>query len=152
MRVFWLGGLTLLVVSCRPQHDDPLVAYGAFSTAVKRHDTDTAFKALSTPTQKAIEERMKSISEAACPPGALQADKEKKDKDEKEKPRCAVKTDAALMFFASGVKVQELGKMTVLEKSDEAAVIEVGEDGGSYRQKMVKEGTGWRVDLTETLR
>lgn len=136
------GGLMLLVAACARQHDDPVAAYGTFSTALKRHEYDQAFKALSTPTQKAIEERAKAVSEAACPPGAL-AD---------AGARCAVKTDAPAIFFASGVKVQELGKMTVVERNDTSAVIEVGEDGGSYRQKMVKEANGWRVDLTEALR
>jgi hypothetical protein len=136
-----VGGVLLLTASCVKQHDDPVAAYGSFSTALKRHEYDAAYKALSTPTQKAIEDRVKVVAEAACPPG------EKADAG----ARCAVKADAPAIFFASGVKVQELGKMTVLERNDASAVIEVAEDGGSYRQKMVKEASGWRVDLTEAL-
>ncbi len=136
------GGVMVLAAACARPHDDPAAAYGAFSSAMKKHEWDQAYKALSTPTQKRIEERARTVAEAGCPPG------EKADGG----ARCAVKTDAPVMFFASGVKVQELGKMTVVERNDATAVIEVAEDGGSYRQKMVKEGNAWRVDLSEGLR
>jgi hypothetical protein len=138
----FLGGLMLVAAACAKPHDDPTAAYGAFSSSMKKHEWDQAYKALSTPTQKLIEERARSIAEAGCPPG------EQLDAG----ARCAVKPDAPVLFFASGVKVQELGKMTVLERNDATAVIEVAEDGGSYRQKMVKEGNAWRVDLSEGLK
>ncbi len=154
----WLGGLILLgATACRPQHDDPLEAYAAFSSNLKRHEVEAAYKSLSTPTQKAFEERVKQVAEAACPPGALALEKDPAKADDdgknaKPKPRCAVKPDPPLVAFASGVKVQPLGPMKLLERNADVAVIEVGADGGSYRQKMVKEGSAWRVDLTEALR
>ena len=135
-RFLLLLAISLVGLSgCRVDRSDtPDDAYRQFSSALKRNDLTTAWDSLSAQTRAILEERSKAV--AAASKGAI--------KDEPSLPK--------LLTFVSGVRVQPVGEIKVLNLEGALAVLEVTEPQGKREQKMVKVGNRWYVDLTDSLK
>ena len=132
----WMARVLMLLllglVGCRSDRSDtPDDAYRLFSAALKRSDLNTAWDSLSVQTRTVLEQKSKAISEAS---------------------KGVIKDEPKILTFVSGVKIQPLGEVKVLQSEGPIAVLEVTDPTGKHEQKMVKVDNRWYVDLTDSLK
>ncbi len=122
---FWLAGAT----DCRQSQEESSVnAYNSFAEALRKGDLKTAYGYLSDETRQAIEQRTQAVSAAS---GGL------------------VKGDPATWVFGGVGRAPPLTEVKLLTQDGGAATVRAA--AGSYARNitMVRERTGWKVDLTE---
>ena len=113
--------------------DDPVTAYSALATSVDKGEYPKAYEALSASTRQFLEARARKLH-AGTDGG--------------------VRDDPAILFFSTNANTQvsALDEPPRLVSSDERrAVLRVRSRRGERDVVMVKEDTGWKLDLTDTL-
>jgi hypothetical protein len=108
----------------------PDKTYQAFLEHVRRGDQKKAWAALSQPTQEALKARAEAAAKAS---GG------------------AVKADPVAFFFANVPPPADVTEVSLL--SEEGAVAEVGVVASNAKSqvRMVREPSGWKIDLTKSL-
>lgn len=129
-----LAPAVLLVIpaSCNPPRTDtPVDAYLAFVRAAQKGDQKAVYAGLSAPTQQALQARAQQVSQAS---GG------------------AIKADPASMILAAGPRPSPPTEVTLLRQDGQgAAVVRVTSEQGSSEVHMLKEPSGWKVDLMAAL-
>jgi hypothetical protein len=114
----------------RPSYETPVKAYQTFHRAAQRGESKEAWSALSKPTQEALQARAETVAQAS---GG------------------AVKADPVAFFFANVPPPADVTEVTLLSEDGEVAKVSVVSSTGKSQVRMVREPSGWKVDLTESL-
>ena len=104
----------------------PMDAYLSFSRAAQRGDAKAAYALLSSGTQQKLAARAKEISAAS---GG------------------AIKDDPAALAFSGAPRSDPLSEVKLLSQAGERATLEVKGGGRTAQLTMLKEKSGWKVDL-----
>ena len=115
------------------KRDDPVTAYSAIATSVEKGEYPKAYEALSAPTKQLLEARARKLN-AESDGG--------------------VREDPATLFFSTNYNTQVSAPEDLprLVSSDERrAVLKVRSRRGERDVVMVREDSGWKLDLTEAL-
>lgn len=134
----WLLLALLALGGCsRFQPDSPVGAYTAFHQQVQKglgqRDTSElkkAYATLSQPTQKALEERAKQVSESS---GGT------------------VKPEPLALFFANVLPPPDVQEVSLVSQEGNEATVLVRSTGKTSEVRMVREPSGWKVDLSASL-
>ena len=120
--------LLLLLGACHAQAPDtPVAGYLAFLSAVHQGDEAAAYAMLSEGTRKKLDERARELSTASG--GALQ-------------------NNAADWVFSPSQPTATPSEVREVHREGNTATLEVAEDGGVAAVRMVREGAGWKLDLS----
>jgi hypothetical protein len=114
----------------RPRFDTPVNAYTSFHRFAQRGELKAAYAALSQPTQRVLEERAQAVSKAS---GG------------------SVKADPVAFFFANVPPPADVTQVTLSGEEGDVATVSVVSSKGKSEVRMVREPSGWKVDLTESL-
>jgi hypothetical protein len=130
MPLLWL--LLLALGGCnRPRFDTPQNAYTSFHRLVQRREFEKAYNALSKPTQEALTTRVQAVAQAS---GG------------------AVKPEPQALFFANVAPVSDVTGVTLLREEGDVAMLRVlSSSNHSSEVRMVREASGWKVDLAASL-
>ncbi|WNG20114.1 hypothetical protein [Cystobacter fuscus] len=135
MRLFFVISLLLLSVlplgGCnRPSYETPVRAYQTFLRAVQRGDEKTAYSALSQPTQEALKQKAQTVANASAG---------------------AVKADPVAFFFANVAPPPDVAEVTLAGETGDTAQVNVVFSQVQKQVRMVRETSGWKIDLTQSL-
>jgi hypothetical protein len=123
--------LLLALVGCnRPNYETPVKAYETFHREAQRGNYKEAWSALSKPTHEALQARAQTVAQAS---GG------------------AVKADPVAFFFANVPPPADVTKVSLLSEDGEVAKVSVVSSTGESQVRMVRESSGWKVDLSESL-
>jgi hypothetical protein len=128
--VLALAALALAGCS-RPRFDTPVDAYRSFHRHVQRGELPQAYAALSTPTREALAARAHTVAQAS---GG------------------SVKDDPVALFFSNVSRPADVSEVTLASEQGDAATLNVVSSGASRTVRMVREASGWRVDLSGALK
>ncbi len=128
----WLVALVLLGLGgCnRPRFGTPQDAYTSFHRLVKRGELQQAWGVLSKPTQDALAQRAKVVGEAS-------------GGEEKPEPMA--------LFFANVPPPPDVTEVSLVREEGDEATVLVRAAGSSHEVRMVREPSGWKVDLSASL-
>ncbi len=119
---------TLVGPGCRPERSEsPVGAYLDLARALQKGDWKAAYARLSTSTQQILQERAKEISSAS---GG------------------AINTDPMVLFFAGAPKPQPVAEAKLVKEEGGAATVRAASGNWVRDIPMVREPTGWKVDLS----
>lgn len=128
----WLLALVLLglgVGGCNRQ-DSPQGAYRAFYDNVRKGERKAAWAGLSKATQDTLAERARVAGEAS-------------GSQEKPEPQD--------LFFANVPPASDVTEVSLVREEGDTATVLVHSPGGNHEVRMVRESSGWKVDLTPSL-
>lgn len=133
MRIF---AVLLALAACAPagvSTSSPAAAWRDFSRAYARADLDAAWSLLSKESQAELTRAAREVAAA-----------------ERKNPPA----DGRRFAFLNGTPFpRAVRKLEVVEEQESRALVEVVDDAGARRVVLVvKEGAGWRVDLSDALR
>ncbi|PTL78557.1 DUF4878 domain-containing protein [Vitiosangium sp. GDMCC 1.1324] len=114
----------------RTSYDTPEKAYKSFLQAVQRGDEKAAYAVLSQPTQEALKARAQAAADASAG---------------------AVKADPVAFFFANVPPPADVTEVTLSSQEGDVAKVSVVFSNGKSQVRMVREPTGWKIDLTQSL-
>jgi hypothetical protein len=124
--------LALLALgACNKSQPAPGEVYKSFHAKVQQQQYKEAFAMLSLPTQRAIDERVQKLKEASG--GTL-------------------KSEAFEVFFANSVPPPDVTEVTVLREEGDVATVRVVSSDKSREVRMVREPSGWKIDLSDSLK
>ena len=115
----------------RPRFDTPTDAYRSFHRHAQKEELAQAYEALSTPTREALAARAKAVAEAS---GG------------------SVKDDPVALFFSNVSRPADVAEVTLASEQGDAATLSVLSSGERRTVRMVRESTGWKVDLSQALK
>ncbi|MET0405099.1 MAG: hypothetical protein ABW123_21975 [Cystobacter sp.] len=119
------------LVGCnRPSYETPVRAYQTFVRAVQRGDDKTAYASLSQATQEALQVRAQGVAQASSG---------------------TVKADAAAFFFANVVPPPDVTEVSLAAETGDTAQVNVVFSNDRKQVRMVRETSGWKIDLTQSL-
>jgi hypothetical protein len=123
--------LLLALGACnRPSYETPVKAYQTFHRAAQRGEYKAAWSALSKPTQEALQARAQTVAQSS---GG------------------AVRADPVAFFFANVPPPADVTEVSLLKEDGDVAAVSVVSPSGKSQVRMVREPSGWKVDLTESL-
>jgi hypothetical protein len=134
MRLSATSTLVLVLLAlgtCSKGQPSPKEVYEAFHAKVQQQQYREAYALLSTPTQQAIDERVQKLKEASG--GNLKA-------------------EAHEVFFANSVPPPDVTKVTVVSEERDVATVSVLSSDKSREVRMVREPSGWKSDLSDSLK
>jgi len=114
----------------RPSYDTPVEAYHAFHRAVQRGEYKAAHAALSKPTQEILLAQAQAAAQASAG---------------------AVRPDPVAFFFANVPPPPDVTEVALLSEEGDVAKVSVTSSNGKSQVRMVREPSGWKVDLTQSL-
>jgi hypothetical protein len=114
----------------RPSFTTPDKAYQSFLEALRRGDEKTAWSVLSQPTQEALKARAESAAKAS---GGT------------------VKADPVAFFFANVPPPPDVTEVSLLREEGDVAEVGVVSSNVKSQVRMVREPSGWKIDLTKSL-
>ncbi|MCY1081159.1 hypothetical protein [Archangium lansingense] len=114
----------------RPSSLPPDKAYLVFLEHMRRQDEKKAYAFLSQPTQEALKSRAEAAAKAS---GG------------------AVKADPVAFFFANVPLPPDVTGVSVLNEEGDVAVVVVDSSNVKSQVRMVREPSGWKIDLTQSL-
>ena len=114
----------------RPSYTTPDKAYQSFLEALRRGDEKTAWSSLSQPTQEALKARAEAAAQAS---GG------------------AVKADPVAFFFATVPPPADVTEVSLLREEGDVAEVGVVSSNVKSQVRMVREPSGWKIDLTKSL-
>ena len=121
----------LFLGACTKGQQPPGEVYKAFHAKVQQQQYREAYAFLSIPTQQAIDARVQKMKEASG--GNLKA-------------------EAHEVFFANSVPPSDVTEVTVVREEGDVATLRVVSSDKSREVRMVREATGWKIDLSESLK
>ncbi|MFY0529263.1 hypothetical protein ACN28I_40900 [Archangium gephyra] len=124
LAVLVLGGCN------RPSYTTPDKAYQSFLEALRRGDEKTAWSVLSQPTQEALKARAETAAKAS---GGT------------------VKADPLAFFFANVPPPPDVTEVSLLSEEGDVAEVGVVSSNVKSQVRMVREPSGWKIDLTKSL-
>ncbi|HEY0096842.1 MAG TPA: hypothetical protein VGB96_21120 [Archangium sp.] len=107
-----------------------MTSYEDFHELVQKGEYRGAYAFLSQPTQQALQARAKTVADAS---GGT------------------VKADPVAFFFANVPAPADVTKVSLLSEEGDVARVEVVSSAGKSEVRMVRELSGWKVDLTQSL-
>jgi len=117
----------LSLSSCdKSRGGSPVDAYTSFSRAAQRGDAKAAYALLSSRTQQKLAARAKEISAAS---GG------------------AIKDEPAALAFSGAPRPELLSEVKLLRQAGDQATLEAKAGGRTAQITMLKEKSGWKVDL-----
>ncbi len=127
----WLVALVLLLGlgGCNRQNT-PQKAYTFFLEQVRKGDEKKAWEVLSQPTREALEAKAKAVGAAAG--GA-------------EQP------EPMEFFFANVPPPPAVTEVSLVREEGDEATVLVRSPGRTHEVRMVREPSGWKVDLSASL-
>jgi len=114
----------------RPSYETPVKAYQTFLRSVQRGDEKTAYAALSQPTQDALKAKAQTASDASSG---------------------AVKADPVAFFLSNIPPPADVAEVTLASEKGDEAKVSVVSSGVTKQVQMVRETSGWKIDLTQSL-
>ena len=127
---FLLLALLVLGGCDRIGYKTPDKAYQAFLEAMRKGDEKTAYAILSQPTQEALKARAQTAAQAS---GG------------------AVKADPVAFFFANVPPPADVTEVSLLSEEGDVAEVGVVSSSGKSQIRMIREPSGWKIDLTKSL-
>jgi hypothetical protein len=112
------------------KRDDPVTAYNALATSVEKGEYPKAYEALSAPTKQVLEARARQLST---------------DSDG------GVRDDPAALFISANGQSPAPEEVRLVRSDGGRAVLSVRSPKGEREVVMVKEASGWKLDLTDAL-
>jgi hypothetical protein len=132
-----LSATSLLVLAllalggCSRGAQPPVEVYKDFHAKVQKQQYKEAYGALSKPTQDAIEARVQKLKEVSG--GTL-------------------KDEPFEVFFANSVPPTDVTEVTLVSEEGDVATVRVLSSGNSREVRMVREASGWKIDLSDSLK
>jgi hypothetical protein len=126
----WLLALVLLGLGGCHRQDTPQGAYKVFHDKVRKGELREAWAVLSKPTQDALTERARAVGEAS---GGT------------EKP------EPLALFFANVPPPPDVTEVSLVREEGDKATVLVRSPASSHEVRMVREPSGWKVDLSASL-
>lgn len=115
----------------RDRYDTPEHAYTSFHRKVQRREFSKAYAALSEQTRAALASRAEAVAQAS---GG------------------AVKPEPQALFFANVPPPADVTGVKLMRSEGDAAVVQVLSSSNPPSEvRMVREPSGWKVDLTASL-
>jgi hypothetical protein len=114
----------------RPSYETPVRAYQTFLRSVQRGDEKTAYATLSKPTQDALQARAQNVAQASAG---------------------AVKADPVAFFLSNIPPPTDVAEVTLASEDGDVARVSVVSSGVTKQVQMVRETSGWKIDLTQSL-
>jgi hypothetical protein len=114
----------------RPSYETPVKSYRTFHRAVQYGELKTAYASLSQSTQEALQARARTVADAS---GG------------------AVKADPVAFFFANVPLPADVTDVSLLSEEGDVARVVVVSSAGKSEVRMVRELSGWKLDLTQSL-
>lgn len=114
----------------RPRFDTPVNAYTTFVRLVQRREYKQAYAALSQATRDALTARAQAVAKAS---GGT------------------VKPEPLDLFFANVIPPSDVEGVSLVREEGDVATVRVLSSGQPNEVRMVKESSGWKVDLSESL-
>ena len=115
----------------RANYETPVNAYKSFLQSAQRGDDKKAYGALSQPTQQLLQARAEAAAKAS---GG------------------AVKADPVAFFFANVPPPADVTDVSPSSpEQGDVAMVSVKSSNGTSQVRMVREPTGWKIDLTQSL-
>ena len=108
----------------------PDKVYQSFLEQVRRGDEKKAYALLSQPTQQALQARAEAAARASAG---------------------AVKADPLAFFFANVPPPADVTEVSLLSEEGDVAQVGVVSSGVESQVRMVREPSGWKIDLTKSL-
>lgn len=126
----WLLALVLLGLGGCNRQDTPQGAYRAFHDSVRKGEQRAAWAVLSKSTQDTLAERARAVGEAS---GGT----------EKPEPQD--------LFFANVPPPPDVTEVSLVREEGDKATVLVRSPGSTHEVRMVREPSGWKVDLSASL-
>lgn len=114
----------------RANYETPVNAYKSFLQSAQRGDDKKAYGALSQATQDQLQARAEAAARAS---GG------------------AVKADPVAFFFANVPPPADVTEVSLSSEEGDVAKVSVKSSNGTSQIRMVREPTGWKIDLTQSL-
>lgn len=111
--------------------DTPEHAYTSFHTMVKRGELKQAFGALSQGTRDALAARAQALKEAS---GGN------------------VKAEPYELFFMNSVPPVDVTEPKLVHQEGDVATVRVLTSGQAHEVRLVREASGWKIDLSDSLK
>jgi len=134
MRSFATSFLVLALLAlgaCNKSQPTPKEVYESFHAKVQQQQYKEAFAMLSLPTQRAIDARVQKMKEASG--GTL-------------------KSEGYEVFFANSVPPPDVTEVTVVPGEGDVATVRVVSSDKTREVRMVREPSGWKIDLSDSLK
>lgn len=125
----WLV-LVLLALGGCDRAGTPQDAYRHFHQQVRKGELRNAWSVLSQPTQAKLTERARKVGEAS---GGT------------EQP------EPLALFFANVPPPPDVTEVSLVRQEGDEATVLVRSPGGNHEVRMVREPSGWKVDLSASL-
>lgn len=123
--------LTLLALGACNKIQPPQKVYEDFHAKVQQQQYREAYGLLSASTQQAIDARVQKLKEASG--GTL-------------------KDEAHEVFFANSFPPPDVTEVTLVSEKGDVATVRVLSSGTNREVRMVREASGWKLDLSESLK
>ena len=123
--------LTLLALGACNKIQPPQKVYEDFHAKVQQQQYREAYGLLSASTQQAIDARVQKLKEASG--GTL-------------------KDEAYEVFFANSFPPPDVTEVTLVSEGGDVATVRVLSSGTNREVRMVREASGWKLDLSESLK
>jgi hypothetical protein len=123
--------LALLALAGCHRSDSPEKAYTAFHEHVKKQQFKQAYEALSQASRDAMAARTRAVQEASG--GTLKAEPQE-------------------LLFANSVPPTDVPEVTLVSQEGDVATVRVVSSGQTREVRLVREASGWKIDLSESLK
>ncbi|SET31412.1 DUF4878 domain-containing protein [Stigmatella erecta] len=109
----------------------PVTAYKAFHAQVQKRDYKKAYAALSQATQEQIAGQAQAVQQAS---GG------------------AVKAEPYELFFSNSALPPDVTEATLLREEGDKATVRVLFSGQTREVRLVREGSEWKIDLSDSIK
>ncbi|WP_224366886.1 hypothetical protein [Hyalangium versicolor] len=123
--------LTLLALTGCKRADTPVNAYTTFHDQVRKGEYKKAYAALSQATRDALAARTQSLKEASG--GTMKA-------------------EPYDLLFVNSAPPADVTEVTLVKEEGDVATVRVLSSGQPHEVKLVREPSGWKIDLSESLK
>ncbi len=131
MRLFLLMLALLSLGGCQRGPTTPVDAYTHFHEKVQRGEFKQAYMVLSQPTREALTARAQALKEASG--GSLKAEPYE-------------------LLFANSAPPPDVTEVTLVREEGDRATVSVLSSGQTREVQLVREASGWKIDLLESLK